>query len=265
MKFSLSIVLASFALVQPILSAPADTVTTEESLALHPRNGDDLARRKKDNDPKYFQEPGGDDILGHYDARYFKGKPVTYEERGETLHHMIRAYLTTFRSLGIETWIAHGTLLGWWWNGKIMPWDWDLDTQVSGATLEYLGKNYNMTKHSFDDVDKDGNPITIEYLLDINPYSKERTRGDGMNVIDARWINTQNGLFIDITGLSEIYPDNQPGVWSCKNYHKYHTKDLYPMRETTFQGVPAWIPYSYDRILTEEYGSKALVLTTYEG
>jgi len=69
-------------------------------------------------DTKYFHEPGGDDLLGHYDQRYFKGV-VSYDERTDTLHHMIRAYLNTFRELGIETWIAHGTLLGWWWNGKV--------------------------------------------------------------------------------------------------------------------------------------------------
>lgn len=67
---------------------------------------------------KYFHEPGHDDLLGHYDQRYFKGI-VSNEERTDTLHHMIRAYLNTFRELGLETWIAHGTLLGWWWNGKV--------------------------------------------------------------------------------------------------------------------------------------------------
>lgn len=67
---------------------------------------------------KYFHEPGNDHLLGHYDQRYFKSI-VSYEERTDTLHHMIRAYLCTFRELGIETWVAHGTLLGWWWNGKV--------------------------------------------------------------------------------------------------------------------------------------------------
>jgi hypothetical protein len=60
----------------------------------------------------------GDDILGHYDSRYFKGV-VDYDTRTDTLHHMIRAYLNFFRERGLETWIAHGTLLGWWWNGKV--------------------------------------------------------------------------------------------------------------------------------------------------
>ena len=86
-----------------------------------------------------------------------------------------------------------------------------------------------------------------------------------MNIIDARWIDLRNGLFIDITGLSETHPDTNPGIWSCKNYHRYHTSDLYPMRETVFEGVVAKVPYSYDKILIDEYQEKALVVTEYEG
>lgn len=67
---------------------------------------------------KYFHEPGRDDILGHYDIRYFNGT-VSDEERAVSLTHMTRAYLNFFRENNLETWIAHGTLLGWWWNGKV--------------------------------------------------------------------------------------------------------------------------------------------------
>jgi hypothetical protein len=86
-----------------------------------------------------------------------------------------------------------------------------------------------------------------------------------MNVIDARWIDIRNGLYIDITGLSEARPDTHPGVWSCKNYHDYKTTELYPMRETMFEGVLAKVPYAYDKILTDEYSEQALVSTTYNG
>jgi hypothetical protein len=216
-------------------------------------------------DTKYFHEPGGDNELGHYDIRYYSGRPVTYEERGDTLLHLIRSYLTVFREKNIETWIAHGTLLGWWWNGKIMPWDWDLDTQVSASTLTWLGENLNMTFHNYTSTNEDGTEVHREYLLDINPNHVERVRGDGQNVIDARWIDVRNGLFIDITGLSETNPSTQPGIWSCKNFHRYRTRDLYPMRETVFEGVPALVPYSFDRILTEEYTSRALTKTMHEG
>lgn len=250
-------------------SPQPDPFIDESGLA--ERNGRDANPKtdpmaKPHRDTKYFHEPGGSDELGHYDIRYFRGSAVTYEEKSETLHYMIRAYLTTFRELGVETWIAHGTLLGWWWNGKIMPWDWDLDTQVASTTLDYLGENYNMTMHNWTDTSIfDGSTVNRTYLLDINPNIKERVRGDGQNVIDARWIDISTGLFIDITGLAEVKPSQQPGVWSCKNYHRYKTKELYPMRETTFQGVRASVPYSYEDILVAEYHQRALTKTQHEG
>jgi LicD family len=233
---------------------------------------------------KYFHEPGGhepgeNERLGHYDTRYFHGL-VSLDERTETLTHMVRAYLTTFQSLGLETWIAHGTLLGWWWNGKvektrffriatlkltqtkILPWDWDIDTQVSGATLGYMAEHHNKTTHKYISEDKE---FERTYLLDVNPWSRQRDFGDGANIIDARWIDMTNGLYIDITGLSEVYPKEKPGIWSCKNFHDYRVQDLYPLRNSIFEGVPARIPYAYDELLVEEYRPQALVDSTHEG
>jgi phosphorylcholine metabolism protein LicD len=173
---------------------------------------------------------------------------------------MIRAYLSTFRDLHIGTWIAHGTLLGWWWNTQILPWDWDLDVQVSGSALAYIGEFLNHTIHTY----KDGE-IERKYFLDVNPHYRERTRGDGENIIDARWIDMRNGLFIDITGISETRPADNPGVWTCKNEHEYNATDIWPLRESSFEGVKVMVPYAYDRILTQEYEAKALTLLEYEG
>lgn len=79
----------------------------------------ELAKIKAYEDSKkYFHEPGNTDLLGHYDTRFYKGL-LSYEDKRDTQVHMIRAYLDTFRENGIETWISHGTLLGWWWNGKV--------------------------------------------------------------------------------------------------------------------------------------------------
>lgn len=65
----------------------------------------------------------------------------------------------------------------------------------------------------------------------------------------------QTGMYIDITGLSELNPSHEPGVLSCKNFHKYRTSELYPLRSTVFEGVRAFVPYRYEQILTEEYDS----------
>jgi hypothetical protein len=137
-----------------------------------------------------------------------------------------------------------------------------MDTQVPDTTLYRLGAAYNQTRHKY--ISPDGE-TKREYLIDVNPWIWERVRGDGMNVIDARWIDVRNGLFIDITGLSETRPDTHPGTWNCKNHHNYQTMQLFPMRETMFEGVSARIPYAYDQILTEEYGESALLSTQYNG
>ena len=93
----------------------ADHTTQERNLS---EEEERVALRKYEDSMKYFHEPGQTDLLGHYDTRYYKGL-LSYEEKRDTQVHMVQAYLDTFREKGIETWIAHGTLLGWWWNGKV--------------------------------------------------------------------------------------------------------------------------------------------------
>lgn len=228
-----------------------------------------LARREakkppsKPLTPKYFIEPGGSLALGHYDKRFFKAE-VPYDEHRYVLRDLIRSYLTTLHERGVETWLAHGTLLGWWWNGKIMPWDYDLDVQVTNFTMQWLGENLNRTEHSHNFTDAADKPVTKTYLLDVNPHHVDVTRGDGMNIIDARWIDTGNGMFIDLTAVREREAD-KPGIWSCKNMHRYNSQELWPMRITEFEGVKARIPYSVEKILADEYGAKSLVSEEHSG
>ena len=221
--------------------------------------------------PKYFHEPDGSEALHHYDSQYYH-KVLGTAEKKDTQTHLIRSYLEFFQKNGMETWLAHGTLLGWWWNAQLLPWDWDIDTQVSTVTLEYLAENYNGTIYTYtSEKDIEINPTTQkkgplsrQYHLDINPAIYTRHRNEGENVIDARWIDIQNGLYIDVTGLAETDPKEAPGVWSCKNYHRYRTRDLWPMRQSIYEGFVAKVPYAYERILSEEYGEKALVIDEYQ-
>lgn len=248
---------------------------------------------KQPDERKYFREAGGTIELSHYDARYFR-EEIPYAEHGPALRRLIRSWLATARELGVDAWLAHGTLLGWWWNGRVMPWDYDLDVQMPTTTLSYLGRHFNRTLHDYVFVTSDeGMPpipgllqeqdesngggvynneaaapatfVNKTYLLDINPYHGAAGRGAGKNVIDARWIDTSTGLFVDITGLAEREAAEKPGVWSCKNAHRYRTVDLYPLRRTEFEGVPAAVPFAFDKILTDEYGAKSLTATEWSG
>ncbi|KAI1461184.1 LicD family-domain-containing protein [Annulohypoxylon moriforme] len=244
---------------QPQNSSSPDSMESNEKREEH----------KKPPQRKYFLEAGGNLELGHYDKRYFK-KVVPYADHRPALRHLVRSWLMTTHELGVETWLAHGTLLGWWWGGHVMPWDYDLDVQMPTATLAYLGRYFNRTLHdySFDareDGKKGGGWVNKTYLLDVNPHATDIDRGNGANVIDARWIDTSNGLYIDITGLAERDPAGAPGIWSCKNAHKYRTSELYPVRRTEFEGVPARVPFAFDKILTDEYGGKCLTNTEWSG
>ncbi|KAF4589824.1 transfer of mannosylphosphate [Ophiocordyceps camponoti-floridani] len=204
--------------------------------------------------PKYFDEPRGSLARSHYDLRFFSSE-VDYQHHGSVLTGLIRSYLSVMDTHGVETWLAHGTLLGWWWNGRVMPWDYDLDVQVSNATLSWMAARLNQTRHLVGGG---------EYLLDINPHFDEVDRGDGMNIIDARWIDVSNGMFIDITALRER-EQGLPGVWSCKNKHRYRTRDLWPMRVSQFEGVAARVPYNVEKMLMDEYGAQCLVVEEHEG
>ncbi|SZF05002.1 unnamed protein product [Blumeria hordei] len=146
-----------------------------------------------------------------------------------------------------------------------MPWDWDLDTQVTVTTLNWLAENLNMSTHRHYMIDDEGNSVGGNFLLDVNPNHIDRLRGSGNNVIDARWIDVHSGLYIDITGVGEIEDDLDSDLLGCKDFHRYHIHELYPLRTSIFEGVIAKIPFMFESILIKEYSAKALSNTEYAG
>ena len=116
-----SLLLALAPLSCLLRGAAALPTSTNPNAALASAQEAQRAPEEGDERNKYFHEPGYDSLIRHYDSNHFHGV-VSNDTREDTLKHMIRAYLTIFHEKRIETWIAHGTLLGWWWNGKMLPW-----------------------------------------------------------------------------------------------------------------------------------------------
>ena len=75
---------------------------------------------------------------------------------------------------------------------QILPWDSDIDVQMTNSTVDFLAKYYNMTIHTYQKRD---------FMLEVNPKYTDPSYDDYLNVIDARWIDYQTGLFIDITAV----------------------------------------------------------------
>ncbi len=161
--------------------------------------------------------------ISHCDPRFAPSQPPGIEETKKTLFALLKSYAATMEDLRAETWIAHGTLLGWHWNQKFLPWDNDIDVQMSMKTLVGLATTLNMSEHQYPVAGED-RPRT--YLLDVNPHYTKASTLDVANKIDASWIDTTNGKYIDITALhvspgkTEHMPFDQ-GILFCKDGHHY--------------------------------------------
>ncbi|KAF7551653.1 hypothetical protein G7046_g7659 [Stylonectria norvegica] len=203
-------------------------------------------------EPKFFKESRRS---AHYDARFSRG-PLEDEAQRSAIKVLVQTYLATFRDLGVQTWLMHGTLLESNTRQQVMPWDLDADVQVTEADMYFLAAYYNMTIYYY----KFGDMETGRFFqLEINPYFKHRDQDDILNVIDARWIDMETGLFIDLTA-ARYAPEHErgEGILYDKHGHEYRDTFVFPLRNTTFEGVPALIPFRYKEMLKSEYGERAL-------
>ena len=153
--------------------------------------------------------------MSHCDARFAPKQKLGVDKTRRSLKALLDSYVATMQELNIDTWIAHGTLLGWYWNRKLLPWDTDLDVQMSSAGIASLAISHNMTKYRFS---------SRTYLLDINPHYSIVSTRDVANKIDARWIDTTTGKFIDITAVHRDTLDTSGGsseMLFCKDGHQY--------------------------------------------
>ncbi|KAK7208551.1 LicD family-domain-containing protein [Myxozyma melibiosi] len=209
--------------------------------------------------PKYYAEPSVRDPGKknfhdlHYDKRFFQ-RELSVQDREHYIREMLGAWFQFNEDNNLQSWIAHGTLLGWWWNSEPLPWDVDVDIQMFVRSMQQLANGFNDTVYTF--TNETGH--TLKYYIDVNPYYVYRSRSNGMNVIDGRFIDMQTGLYIDMTALAEADPIRHPNIVSCKNNHKYLIDDLVPLRRTVFIGKPVYIPYEYEKVLQKEYSRRAL-------
>jgi hypothetical protein len=155
----------------------------------------------------------------------------------------------------IPSWIAHGTLIAWWWGGSFLPWDTDVDIQIN-ANFLYVLARFNNTV------------LSDRYLLDVNPLIRAR-HPQRENIVDARLIDKETGYFIDISGLAatsmNVSWEPQTLLLCDKHKHKYFYSDLHPLVRITFEGIATWRPYKTEHCLVQEYGSQVVRDTFHKG
>ncbi|EDO18002.1 hypothetical protein Kpol_1054p49 [Vanderwaltozyma polyspora DSM 70294] len=151
---------------------------------------------------KYFSEPNHVKSFAgkgwHRDKRFFNGDlPDDSQEYFQRLNAMIRTFQKFTKANGIISWLAHGTVYGYLYDGLSFPWDNDYDLQMPIKHLHLLAQYFNQTLVLEDPREGNG-----RYLVDIGSSITVRTNGNGKNNIDARFVDIDSGLYIDITGLA---------------------------------------------------------------
>ncbi|KAL7663614.1 Protein MNN4 [[Candida] zeylanoides] len=215
----------------------------------------------------------------HYDWRFFSGLITTQERQKPVLHGLMHAWLAFTRAHRLHTWVAHGSLLSWYWNGLLFPWDNDIDVQMPIADLHRLARRFNQSVV----VDLGGSPVRYgRYFLDCGTYISRRDRGNGLNNIDARFIDIDTGAYIDVTALAlsesqapaRYHVDgnfalqterNRAGqIYNCRNYHFSSLAEVSPLRRTAIEGVEAYVVNDYEAVLRAEYSDMAITKKRYK-
>lgn len=212
----------------------------------------------------------------HYDWRFFTGTlngkrhGWTEEElflRQEViLDRLSRNWFRFAEEKGIVSWIMHGPLLSWYWNGMMFPFDNDLDIQMPARELVRLGELYNQSL-----VIEDLEEGFGKYLVDIGTYVHNRDISHRENHIDARFLDIDTGLYIDITGLGvtdAVIPENfendkkwvkisqqdrNDHVYNDRRKHFYKHEQLSPLKYSQIGGVPVYLPNEISNRLMFEY------------
>ncbi|ODV77272.1 uncharacterized protein CANTADRAFT_42865, partial [Suhomyces tanzawaensis NRRL Y-17324] len=233
--------------------------------------------------PKFFYEAKLLQLVSnnwrgeHYDWRFFNGITIGDDQHLVTLHRLLKNYLHFARTHNLKTWIAHGSLLSWYWNGIAFPWDTDVDVQMPIEDLYKLAQDFNQTLVVENAASADGSFDGMgRYFVDVGSSISHRTKGNGRNNIDARFIDIDTGLYIDITGLALTdtpVPDRLKYLanatsgttttasikaYNCRNMH-YNTYDeLSPLVMTVVENQVGYVPSNFIVALNAEYSPRAM-------
>ncbi len=86
--------------------------------------------------------------------------------------------------------------------------------QVSETGIFFLAAYYNMSIFS---IKRPATRVRRKYLLEISPYATDREQADHLRPADARWIDTETGLSIDVYAVRYNLKHKTKGMLGCKD------------------------------------------------
>ncbi|SCU99312.1 LADA_0H18932g1_1 [Lachancea dasiensis] len=225
---------------------------------------------------KYFHETvdllaADDDFQGHMDVRFFSGPIQCKWKRLRILNALIRGWLRFTQTQNIRSWPAHDSLEAYLFTGSQFPWSSTQVVQMSVHDLHLLARNFNQTMVIQSPLEGNG-----RFFLDVQPFISSRDHVDDHNNVDARFIDVDSGLYIDILGVGfstnrvnsrrlkndfggqqieaeDIAAFNkQMGLLSDRGGRCLLISDVLPLRLSRYHGLPCWIPHRAITIVKDE-------------
>jgi len=184
------------------------------------------------NKRKYFHEVKG---YPHLDSKYGK-KSLTQKDINLSLIKLYKEFFNYCEKRKIKPVLMYGGLIGYNFNKKLLPWDDDIDMILFDSDLDKLEKYSSNTM-----------------LVDINPNIRNKSTSDTNNLIGARAISKQTGVFIDITYFWEDGDELK-----CKDKNSFKYVDIFPLKKDLFEGTPTFVPNNIDNVLIKKYGKQSL-------
>lgn len=187
--------------------------------------------------------------MHHYNFPWLQ-EIIQHQERTKVIHHLIRTWFKFCEHAGVVSWFNYGNLIGWYFNGLNLPWDNDVDVQVSIDDLDKLGKYYNNTL--IVENREIGNAIFWFYTDPFYLQQKDN------QFIDARLIDANAGIYIDVSALwkdesKDMKPKDGEITFRCKHYNWFYFSDIFPLRRTLFEGAQGYMPNNFEVILNRFY------------
>lgn len=167
--------------------------------------------------------------------------------------YMMKEFDRICRKHNIRYFVVGGTLIGTLLYEGWIPWDSDIDLEImesdydkfKSVVQKELPKNLWFQNNETDKFYSKNNGI-IGKIRDLNSCYIEYTNNGGTS-----W---HNGLQIDINLCKINTSDNSVIFTDSENNKHINGNDIFPLRESNFEGIPIFIMNKSEKYLTNKYG-----------